>query len=263
MNILDTIKTYKIEEVQKAWKDRPLSSFESTAARLPAPRDFVQAIEDRIAQDQIALIAEIKRASPSKGIIREAFNVAEIATAYQRGGATCLSVLTDEHFFLGSAQDLKTAKEVSHLPVLRKDFIVDPYQVYEARAMNADCILLILAMLEDDLLVRELAEIAARLDMGVLVEVHDEHEAERALSMNAKLVGVNNRNLSDFSIDLSVSERLSRMLNPHCVVVSESGITSETEVLRLRAGGIKSLLIGEQLMRAPDIERATRSITSL
>ena len=156
MNILDTIRAYKIKEVEQARNERPLSSFEAQIARLPASRGFLNAMERRIAQDQVALIAEIKRASPSKGIIRENFDVAEIAVAFQRGGATSLSVLTDDNFFQGSAQDLATVKNASYLPVLRKDFIVDPYQVYEARAMNADCILLILRLLEDDLLVSEL-----------------------------------------------------------------------------------------------------------
>lgn len=263
MSILNTIKAYKLEEVERARSEMSLSRFESLISRLPPSRCFFSAMENRVVRDQIALIAEIKRASPSKGLLREGFDVAEIAQAYKKGGAACLSVLTDAHFFQGKAGDLQLAKSASDLPVLRKDFIVDMYQVYESRAMNADCILLIMSMLGDDSLLKELMERAQSLGMEVLVEVHDEAEAERALSMNVRMVGINNRNLSDFSVDLGVSERLFKMLGPHCLAVSESGISSPAEVLRLKASGIKGFLIGEQLMRVPDIEHATRSITCL
>lgn len=263
MSILTSIKSYKIQEVEQSRREVPLSVFESLLPQLPPSRGFHAAMESRMARGQVALVAEIKRASPSKGLLRERFEAGSIAQAYQQGGATCLSVLTDAYFFQGKADDLQLARSTSSLPILRKDFIVDPYQVYESKAMNADCILLIMSMIGDDRCLKDLMETALRLGMEALVEVHDEEEAERALSMNARLVGTNNRNLVDFSVDLGVSERLVKILEPHSLVVSESGISSAAEVLRLKTHGIKGFLIGEQLMRAPDIEHATRSVTCL
>ncbi|QUP55884.1 indole-3-glycerol phosphate synthase TrpC (plasmid) [Ralstonia syzygii] len=260
MSILDAIKPSKEEEVANAKASRSLSELEQAIKQLPPPRDFVGAIAKSVRNKEVALIAEIKKASPSKGLIRSDFDVTEIAKAYRDGGAACLSVLTDQAFFQGKPADLALAKEVSGLPVLRKDFMIDPYQIYEARAMRADCILLILAML-DHAQATELEATAQAMGMGVLIEIHDESELERAMGMKSRLIGINNRDLTTFAADLKTSERLVPKVNGDRIVVSESGIGGREDVIRLMEAGINSFLIGEQLMRARHIESATREIT--
>ncbi len=260
MGILDAIKLSKVEEVAHAKTARRLSELEQAIRQLPPPRDFVGAIAERARNGEVALIAEIKKASPSKGLIRDDFDVADIAKAYRNGGAACLSVLTDQRFFQGKPADLVLAKEVSGLPVLRKDFMIDPYQVYEARAMQADAILLILAMLDHAQAI-ELEATAQAMGMGVLIEIHDASELERAMEMKSRLIGINNRDLATFAADLNTSERLAPKVDSNRIAISESGIGGRTDVIRLMEAGINSFLIGEQLMRARHIESATREIT--
>ena len=260
MSILDRIKGYKTDEVAALKARGAGAEFAAVCRDLPPPRDFTGAIAARCSADDIALIAEIKKASPSRGLIRGDFDVAEIARAYRDGGAACLSVLTDEQFFGGHRDFVAIAREISGLPVLRKDFLIDPIQVAEARAMQADAVLLILAMIDDGL-ARDLE--AAALDYGlhVLVEVHDELELDRALAMNARLIGINNRDLATFEADLGTSERLARKIGPDRLAISESGIDGPADVTQLLASGIRGFLIGETLMKAPDIEKATHEVT--
>ncbi|MHA6848458.1 indole-3-glycerol phosphate synthase TrpC [Ralstonia syzygii] len=260
MGILDAIKPCKEKEVADAKTRRSLSELEQAIKQLPPPRDFVGAIAGRVRNADVALIAEIKKASPSKGCIRSDFDVADIAKAYRDGGAACLSVLTDPTFFQGKPADLALAREVSGLPVLRKDFMIDPYQIHEARAMGADGILLILAMLGHAQAI-ELEAIALAMGMGVLIEIHDEAELERAMGMKSRLIGINNRDLTTFAADLTTSERLAPRVDGNRIVVSESGIGGREDVTRLMEAGIHSFLIGEQLMRATHIESAARAIT--
>ena len=262
MSILNTIKAHKYAEVAGLKNRCAGVAFEAISKHLPPPLDFAGAVAARRSAGGVALIAEIKKMSPSKGVIRGDFDVAEIAKAYAEGGATCLSVLTDETFFGGQHDFVVTARTVSGLPVLRKDFLIDPIQVVEARAMQADAVLLILAMLEDDR-ARELKAAAESYGMQVLIEIHDEIELERAMAMNAHMIGINNRNLTSFDADLSVSERLSGRVSPDRIVISESGISGVADVKRLLACGIHAFLIGETLMKSVDIKKATREIAEL
>lgn len=226
---------------------------------LPEPRDFLGALQAKIAAGQPAVIAEIKKASPSKGVIRSDFQPAEIARSYERGGAACLSVLTDIDFFQGADEYLQQARAVCALPVLRKDFVIDPYQVVEARALGADCILLIVAALGDEMLL-DLTLLASELDLAVLVEVHDAIELERALDLPTALVGINNRNLRDFSVSLDTTLALEDRVGDERLLVTESGILTPVDVARMRASGVNAFLVGEALMRAADPGDALRSL---
>jgi indole-3-glycerol phosphate synthase len=256
MAILDQIADYKREEVARAKQALPWSALEVQASDSLPVRGFKAALGSRIATGQWGLIAEIKKASPSKGLIREDFNPPALALAYEAGGAACLSVLTDTPSFQGQPEDLLAARAVTGLPALRKDFLLDPYQVDEARAHGADAVLLIVRALTPDAL-RSLRERAVGLGLDVLVEVHDEAEVEVALTAGADLVGVNNRDLATFATDLAVTERLApRLAAAGVVVVGESGINTHADVRRLEAAGAHAVLVGESLMREPDVGRA-------
>jgi indole-3-glycerol phosphate synthase len=250
-DILRKIVEVKRDEVAAAKVRRDLASVRRDAEALGGVRDFVGAIRSRVDAGRPAVIAEIKKASPSKGVLREDFRPAEIASSYARHGAAALSVLTDERFFQGSAAALQAARAEVRIPVLRKDFMIDPYQLFEARAMGADCILLIAAILDD----AELASFeatAAALGMAVLVEVHDGIELERALSLSTPLIGVNNRDLRSFEVSLETTLAMRPKLPAGRVLVSESGIHSPDDVRRLRAAGVHAYLVGEAFMRAAD-----------
>lgn len=254
-DILERILTVKREEVAAAKNVRPVSAIRAEAESAPAPRDFLGAMQMRIAARQPAVIAEIKKASPSKGVLRKNFDPVSIAQSYALNGAACLSVLTDAQFFQGRAGHLAQAREASGIPALRKDFMVDPYQVFESRAMGADCILLIAAALEDALMA-ELEDIAISLRMAVLVEVHEAAELERALRLKTPLVGINNRNLKTFETHLETTLGLIGRIPNDRLVVTESGILSPRDVTRMRDSGVNAFLVGEAFMRAsePGIE---------
>jgi indole-3-glycerol phosphate synthase len=250
-DILQRIVAVKRQEVERARATRDLASVRAAARGRGDVRGFEQAMRARIAQGRAAVIAEIKKASPSKGVLREQFEPAEIAASYAQHGATCLSVLTDERFFQGSAAGLGQARSACDLPALRKDFIVDEYQVHESRAIGADCILLIAACL-DDAQLAEFEACARELGMAVLVEVHDATELERALRLETPLVGVNNRNLRTFEVSLQTTLSLVPRLPADRLLVSESGILATADVQRLRDAGVHAFLVGEAFMRAPD-----------
>lgn len=258
-DILDRILARKVEEIAERSAKLNLSELMARVADLPDTRGFAAAIESKIEAGQPAVIAEIKKASPSKGVIREAFDPADIARSYELGGAACLSVLTDADFFQGHEDYLRQARSACSLPVLRKDFTIDPYQVYEARAMGADCILLIVAALDDANLL-DLSLLAAELDLDVLVEVHDEEELERALDVPAPLIGVNNRNLRTFEVSLETSVNLRARAPQDRLLVSESGIATPADVARLRGVGIDAFLVGETFMRATDPGAALKQL---
>ena len=245
MTILDKILTVKRAEVAAAKKAAP--DMETRARRTGETRDFVGALRAK----QPAVIAEVKRASPSKGLLRANFDPAAIARSYESGGAACMSVLTDREFFQGSSEDLVKARAACALPVLRKDFLIEPYQVFEARAIGADCVLLIVACLEDTQM-RELERIAHSLGMAVLVEVHDAGELERALALKTPLIGVNNRNLRTFETRLETTLDLLPRIPKDRLVVTESGILSNAHVRRMREAGVNTFLVGEAFMRADD-----------
>ena len=254
-DILQKICDTKREEVAAAKKRLPLADMRRDAESRVLTRDFEGALRAKIAAGQAAVIAEIKRASPSKGVIREDFIPADIAQSYAQGdgrvSAACLSVLTDRQYFQGSGDYLKQARASCPLPVLRKDFMVDPYQIYESRAMGADCVLLIAACL-DDAQLAEMEQIARSLDMAVLVEVHDGAELERALKLKTPLVGINNRNLRTFEVDIQTTLQLKQQVPDDRILVTESGILTPADVHTLRQAGVHSFLVGEAFMRAPD-----------
>ncbi len=258
-DILQKILHRKVEEVVERSARISSRELSKQIEAIAAPRGFVRAIEDKIKNGQPAVIAEVKKASPSKGLLREDFRPADIAHSYQNGGAACLSVLTDADFFQGSEDYLKQARAACDLPVLRKDFIIDPYQVYEARAIGADCILLIVAALGDAMLL-ELSQLAHQLDMDVLVEVHDAHELERALSLPLKLIGINNRNLRTFDTSLQTTIDLLSSIPDGRIVVTESGIHHADDVKLMREHNVNVFLVGEAFMRAPEPGEALNTL---
>ncbi|HEY1878737.1 MAG TPA: indole-3-glycerol phosphate synthase TrpC [Caulobacteraceae bacterium] len=258
-DILEGIATYKRDEVTARKRQESLANIELRAQRQSAPRGFRRALERAHAPGRLALIAEIKRASPSRGVIRAVFHPANLARAYERGGATCLSVLTDGPSFQGDDAHLHEAREASSLPCLRKEFLVDPWQVAESRALGADAILVILALAPDSL-ASDLISEARRFKMDVLVEAHDRAEVRRAVGLNADLIGVNNRDLRTFVTDLTATEELSEEVPSSALLVTESGIFSQADVIRLECAGAKAMLVGESLMRATDVEAATRAL---
>jgi indole-3-glycerol phosphate synthase len=250
-DILNRILARKAEEIAERQYTVPLAELTARIAEQPDTRGFAAAIEAKIDAGLPAIIAEVKKASPSKGVIRADFDPAAIARSYEEAGAACLSVLTDRDFFQGSELFLQQARKACSLPLLRKDFIIDPYQVHEARAIGADCILLIVAALDDDALL-QLSLLAAELDMDVLCEVHDEEEMERAMTLPVALIGVNNRNLRNFETSLETSLAMQELIEYDRVLVAESGINTPEDVARLREGGIQAFLVGEAFMRAED-----------
>lgn len=258
-DILHRILARKVEEVAERSARLPPAELVARCGDLPPTRGFADAIQTRIARGEAAVIAEVKKASPSKGVIRADFDPAAIARSYQAGGATCLSVLTDVDFFQGADDDLIAARAACDLPVLRKDFVIDPYQVYEARALGADCILLIVAALDDAMLM-ELSLLAAELDLDVLVETHDAAEMERALDVPSRLIGVNNRDLRTFEVSLDTTLALRDRVPADRVLVTESGIVTREDVTRLRAADVHAFLVGETFMRAPDPGVALRDL---
>jgi indole-3-glycerol phosphate synthase len=258
-DILNKIVAVKHEEIAAARAVRPLETVRREAEQLGGQRDFTGALRAKVAAGQAAVIAEVKKASPSKGALREHFVPAEIAASYERHGAACLSVLTDERFFQGHADYLRQARAACALPVLRKDFMVDAYQVFEARAMGADCILLIAACL-DDALMADLEAQAHALGMAVLVEVHDGAELERALKLKTPLVGINNRNLRTFEVTLDTTLGLLPRVPAERLLVTESGILAPADVRRMRDADVHAFLVGEAFMRAPDPGAALRAL---
>jgi indole-3-glycerol phosphate synthase len=260
-DILEEIAAYKRIDVAALKRAESQDAVEARARSASAPRGFVAALERAAAPGRLALIAEIKKASPSRGLIRADFDPPALAAAYEAGGAACLSVLTDGPSFLGADAHLTAAREATKLPALRKDFLVDPWQVAQSRALGADAILVILGI-SDDALATELLAEAARLGMDALVEAHDEAEVDRAVALGGRLIGVNNRDLRTFVTDLAVTERLAARIPADRLLVTESGIGAPADVARLADAGARAMLVGESLMRQADVEAATQALLS-
>lgn len=260
-DILQKILAVKAEEIVTAQKEKSLSTIRRDAEAMPAPRDFASALCSKAAQGKAAVIAEVKKASPSKGVLREHFIPVEIAKSYAQHGAACLSVLTDRQFFQGATQFLVDARAACALPVLRKDFMIDEYQMYEARAMGADCILLIVAALTLTRM-KELESVAHKLGMAVLVEVHDRAELDLALQLNTPLVGINNRNLRSFATDLNTTLELIRDIPPERHIITESGILTKADVALMREHHVNTFLVGEAFMRAENPGVALQTLFS-
>jgi indole-3-glycerol phosphate synthase len=258
-DILQRIVEYKKGELASARSRFPLAELKARCADAPPVRGFRESLERVDTSGRTAVIAEVKKGSPSKGVIRADFDPVDIAGIYEKNGAACLSVLTDEHFFLGHLDYLARIREVVNIPLLRKDFIFDPYQIWEARAAGADAVLLIAAMLDLSRL-REFVACARDLSLDVLLEVHDEDELETALETDCRLMGINNRNLRTFVTDLGTTERLCALMPPDRFPVAESGITTRSDVLRLHGAGARAFLIGESLMRQPDMGAKLKEI---
>ncbi len=259
MSVLTRILETKVQEVTQGKTTVSQQDLLNQARDCAPARGFLRALRNPPGGVSIALIAEIKRASPSKGLIRKDFAPAALATAYEKGGATCLSVLTDEPYFQGKNEFLGEARNACSLPVLRKDFIIDPWQVAQSRTLGADCILLIMAALKTEMAC-ELAEQAQELGMDVLVEVHNNAEMQAALRLPTQLIGINNRNLSSFETSLEVTETLAPQVPPASLLVSESGISTAQDVARVKTAGAGAILVGESLMREDDLETATRTL---
>ena len=259
MTILDDIKAYKLADVAERKSKRSLAALEDAASAASKPRGFYKALKERSVRGKYGLIAEIKKASPSKGLIREDFDPPVLARAYEAGGATCLSVLTDTPSFQGADEYLVAARQASVLPVIRKDFLYDPYQVVEARALGADCILIIMATV-DDALAKDLEDTARHWNMDAIVEVHDEQELERALELKSRLIGINNRDLKTFETNLATTESLAPLIPNERIIIAESGLRTRGDLARMKKAGVTTFLIGESLMRQDDVKKATRDL---
>lgn len=258
-DILAKITAYKLDEVAAAKERQPLQVMAEYARSAPPVRPFAGAIRAAHSDNRVALIAEIKKASPSKGLIRADFNPPALAKAYEAGGATCLSILTDGPSFQGSREYLIAARKACTLPVLRKDFMIDTYQVVEARAWGADCILIIMAEV-DDALAADLASAAKDWGMDAIVEVHDDPELDRALKLPCDMIGINNRNLKTFEVDLATTEKLARRMPAGRIIIGESGINTRADIERLRKTNVSTYLVGESLMRQADVTQATKDL---